>query len=73
MEIEVAPDHAYSLGVALMTDAMSVLLMDFSGNVVAYDYLEMPVMNRKAVFERLGDVTSRFPATSLRMIIWKCR
>ena len=48
MEIEVAPDHAYSLGVALMTDAMSVLLMDFSGNVVAYDYLEMPVMNRKA-------------------------
>lgn len=64
IEIEVAPDHAFSLGVALMTDAMSVLLMDFSGNVVAYDYLEMPVMNRKAVFERLGDVTSRFLATN---------
>jgi predicted NBD/HSP70 family sugar kinase len=60
IEIEVGPDHAFSLGVALMTDAMSVLLMDFSGSVVAYDYLEMPVMSRKAVFERLGEVTDRF-------------
>jgi predicted NBD/HSP70 family sugar kinase len=60
IEIEIAPGHAYSLGVALMTDAMSVLLMDFAGNVVAYDYLAMPVMNRKAVFARLGDVTDRF-------------
>jgi predicted NBD/HSP70 family sugar kinase len=60
IEIEVAPGHAYSLGVALMTDAMSVLLMDFAGNVVAYDYLAMPVMSRKAVFARLSDVTDRF-------------
>jgi predicted NBD/HSP70 family sugar kinase len=60
IEIKVAPEHAFSLGVALMTDAMSVLLMDFSGQVVAYDYLEMPVMNRKAVFDRLTDVTDRF-------------
>jgi predicted NBD/HSP70 family sugar kinase len=60
IEIEIAPDHAYSLGVALMTDAMSVLLMDFAGNVVAYDYLAMPVMNRKAVFAHLGDVADRF-------------
>lgn len=64
IEIQVAPDHAFSLGVALMTDAMSVLLMDFSGNVVAYDYLELPVMSRKAVFARLGDVTDRFLATN---------
>lgn len=60
IEIEIAPRHAYSLGVALMTDAMSVVLMDFAGNVVAYDYVEMPVMSRKAVFARLGDVTQRF-------------
>lgn len=64
IEIDVAPDHAFSLGVALMTDAMSVLLMDFSGNVVAYDYVEMPVMSRKAVFNRLGDVTDRFLAAN---------
>ena len=64
IEIEVAPDHAYSLGVALMTDAMSVLLMDFAGNVVAYDYLPMPTMSRKAVFAHLGDVTDRFLETN---------
>ena len=59
IELEIAPDHAYSIGVALMTDAMSVLLMDFSGNVVDYTYVEMPVMSRSAVFSRLDDVVSR--------------
>jgi predicted NBD/HSP70 family sugar kinase len=37
-----------------MTDAMSVLLMDFSGHVVGYDYVEMPSMSRRAVFDRLA-------------------
>ena len=58
--INIAPDYAYSLGIALMTDAMSVLLMDFAGNVVDYDYVAMPVMTRKAVFDRLGGVKQRF-------------
>lgn len=62
VEIAIAPDYAFSLGVALMTDAMSVLLMDFAGNVVDYDYHEMPVMSRKAVFARLADVKARFIA-----------
>lgn len=62
VEIAIARDYAFSLGVALMTDAMSVLLMDFAGNVVDYDYLAMPVMNRKAVFGRLGEVRDRFLA-----------
>ena len=64
IEIEIAPDHAYSLGVALMTDALSVLLMDFAGNVVAYDYLAMPVMSRNAVFAHLGEVADRFLKTN---------
>lgn len=58
--ITIAPDYAYSLGVALMTDAMSVLLMDFAGNVVDYDYAAMPAMTRRAVFQRLGGVMERF-------------
>lgn len=58
--INIAPEYAYSLGIALMTDAMSVLLMDFAGNVVDYDYVAMPVMTRKAVFDRLGGVKQRF-------------
>jgi predicted NBD/HSP70 family sugar kinase len=62
VDIEIAPDYAYSLGVALMTDAMSVLLMDFAGNVVDYDYLDMPVMSRSAVFSRIGAVKDRFLA-----------
>lgn len=61
-EITIAPSYAYSLGVALMTDAMSILLMDFAGNVVDYDYAEMPVMSRKAVFGRIDEVRERFLA-----------
>jgi predicted NBD/HSP70 family sugar kinase len=57
IEIRIAPDYAYSLGVALMTDAMSVLLMDFSGQVVGYEYVEMPSMTRRAVFDRLQKIT----------------
>lgn len=60
IEIEIAPGHAYSLGVALMTDAMSVLLMDFAGQVIAYRLVDIPVMSRKAVFERLEDVVGDF-------------
>ena len=59
IEIQIAPDYAYSLGVALMTDAMSVLLMDFSGGVVGYEYVEMPVMSRRAVFAKLNEVMDR--------------
>ena len=60
LSIAINPHHAYSLGVALMTDAMSVLLMDFAGNVVDYDYIAMPAMTRRAVFARLGEVRDRF-------------
>ncbi|WP_324074340.1 MAG: ROK family transcriptional regulator [Erythrobacter sp.] len=60
VSLSVAPEYAYSLGVALMTDAMSVLLMDFAGNVVDYEYIAMPVMTRRAVFERFGEVRARF-------------
>jgi predicted NBD/HSP70 family sugar kinase len=57
VEIAIDPDHAYSLGIALMTDAMSVLLMDFSGQVIADRLINIAVMNRKSVFEQLEAVT----------------
>jgi predicted NBD/HSP70 family sugar kinase len=60
MSVRIAPDYAYSLGVALMTDAMSVLLMDFSGAVIAYEHCVMPDMSRIAVFARLDEVIDRF-------------
>ncbi|MEN9856067.1 MAG: hypothetical protein RLZZ157_1193 [Pseudomonadota bacterium] len=60
VKLEIAPDHAYSLGVALMTDAMSVLLMDFSGQVVDYQHVDMPDMSRNAVFEQLEGILGLF-------------
>jgi predicted NBD/HSP70 family sugar kinase len=63
-QVEVVPEYAYSLGVGLMTDAMSVVLMDFAGRVIDYRMTEMAAMTRSAVLERLeialGDfVTAR--------------
>lgn len=60
LKLEIAPSYAYSLGVALMTDAMSVLLMDFAGQVVDYHYVEMPKMSRSAVFAQLDETVSGF-------------
>ncbi len=64
IEIAIAPNHAFSLGVALMTDAMSIALMDFAGNVVAYDHCEMPDMSRAAVFARIAVVKAQFLAST---------
>ncbi|GBF59337.1 N-acetylglucosamine repressor [Candidatus Phycosocius bacilliformis] len=60
LKLEIAPGYAYALGVALMTDAMSVVLMDFAGQVVDYQHIEMPKMTRPAVFSRLKDSVSTF-------------
>lgn len=61
-EIAIAPGYAFSLGLALMTDAMSILLMDFAGNVVDYAYFDMPVMSRKAVFAKIAEAREQFLA-----------
>jgi predicted NBD/HSP70 family sugar kinase len=58
----IAPDYTYSLGVALMTDAMSVVLMDFSGAVVAYEHCDMQDVSRVAAFARLDEVICQFVA-----------
>lgn len=60
LQVEIAPDYAYSIGVALMTDAMSVLLMDFTGNVVDFRHVDMPSMSRASVFERLEAIEAEF-------------
>lgn len=59
-EIAIAPGYAFSLGLALMTDAMSILLMDFAGNVVDYAYFDMPVMSRRAVFGKIAEAKEQF-------------
>lgn len=59
VSITIAPHYAFSLGISLMTDAMSVALMDFAGNVVGHEQLIMPLMSRKAVFTRLHETRDR--------------
>ncbi|MDE2618639.1 MAG: ROK family transcriptional regulator [Sphingomonadales bacterium] len=72
VEIGIAPDFAYSLGIALMTDAISVALMDFAGNLVGQAHFTMPVMSRRAVFARLHEARARFleetPAARSRLV-----
>jgi predicted NBD/HSP70 family sugar kinase len=72
IEIAIAHDYAYALGVALMTDAISILLMDFAGNVVDYKFIEMPEMGREAVFTRIEQARTEFlertPAAASRLV-----
>ncbi|MEM9173039.1 MAG: ROK family transcriptional regulator, partial [Pseudomonadota bacterium] len=47
--IRVNPTFAYTIGVSLMTDALAVAVMDFSGQVVDEAYECMPNMQREHV------------------------
>lgn len=60
MHVEIAPDFLYTFGVAMMTDALSVVLMDFSGVVLEQAFQPMPVMTRPKVFETLEHVFAQF-------------
>ena len=60
VEIAINPQHAYSLGIALMTDALSIVLMDFAGNVIEHENFILPVMSRKAVFSSIIAARDRF-------------
>lgn len=51
--VAVTPDFAYSFGVAMMTDAISIVLMDFSGQVLDQLNRSMPTMSRQVVLSEL--------------------
>jgi len=55
MFVTVEPGFAYSFGVSMMTDAMSVTLVDFAGNVLHEELTAMSSMSQHAVLERLDD------------------
>lgn len=58
--LEIVPDYACSLGVSLMTDALSAVLMDFSGQVRASCHIPLPAMTRTAVFDALSEAVDTF-------------
>ena len=53
VEVCVVPSFAYTFGLSMMTDAISVTLMDFSGTVVAERHRDVPAMTRTAVLGQL--------------------
>jgi len=56
MFVTIAPDFAYTFGVAMMTDALSVVLVDFAGNVIKEELFDMPNMSQRSVLEKLDEV-----------------
>lgn len=60
MSVEIAPDFQYTFGVAMMTDALSVVLMDFAGIVLEQAFFPMPVMSRVNVLDKLDFTFEKF-------------
>ncbi len=60
VSIRVAPGFAYTFGVSMMTDAISVVLFDFSGVVVDESHCDMPAMTRNAVLDKVESITQSF-------------
>lgn len=56
VEVRIVPSFAYTVGLSIMTDAISVALMDFSGAVVAEAHRDLPIMTRNEVLGHLDDI-----------------
>ena len=56
--IEVAPDYAYSFGVAILWDALAVTVMDFSGAVIDHRLKIMTLMTHDDVVDELRSMIS---------------
>ncbi|HEC01378.1 MAG TPA: ROK family transcriptional regulator [Sphingomonadales bacterium] len=53
--VKLAPDYAYTIGISLMTDCVTVALMDFSGNILEQRQHILPAMTRRAVKAQLHE------------------
>lgn len=58
--LELEPGFAYAVGLSLMTDALHVLLMDFSGQVLESRTVAMLAMTRSAVFSTARELEREF-------------
>lgn len=52
---ELATTYAYTIGVSLMTDCVTVALMDFSGTILEQRQHNLPAMTRRAVKAQLHE------------------
>lgn len=51
--VEIVPDYAYAFGVAVLWDAVAVMLMDFSGRVIDRRITEMTLFSHQGVVDSL--------------------
>jgi len=49
VNIEIVPEYAFSFGISIMTDALAVALIDFSGNVMDQRLVAMKLMSHDEV------------------------
>jgi predicted NBD/HSP70 family sugar kinase len=54
VQVTLHPDYACAIGVSMMGDVLSMILMDFAGQVRGERSAAMPSMSRKAVTEKLA-------------------
>lgn len=60
MLVRLNPEFAYTMGVAMMTDAIEVALMDFAGNVIDQVHHQMNDMGQENFIARLKSVKAEF-------------
>ena len=56
VELRAVPSFAYTFGLSMMTDAISVALMDFSGQVVDERHHDLSAMTRNVVLSELATI-----------------
>lgn len=61
--VRLNPSFAYTFGIAMMTDSLSVVLMDFSGAVLEEVHCDMFSMTRQAVIPKLKEIFDEFIST----------
>ncbi|MDJ0906814.1 MAG: ROK family transcriptional regulator [Woeseiaceae bacterium] len=62
VSVRVVPEFAYTFGVSMMIDSISVALMDFSGAVVDESHCDLPAMTRNAVLDEAETIVQRMIA-----------
>lgn len=56
INVEIAPEYAFSFGVSIMTDAVAVALMDFSGKVLDQRLAAMTLMSHDKVVRQVRKI-----------------
>lgn len=60
--VRLVPEFAYSFGVAMMTDAITIVLLDFAGQVVDEEHCALPAMTRNAVLDKSEAIIEKMAA-----------